>query len=118
MNLSHLKFIVSTAELKSFSRAAESCNVTQSTLSNGVSEVEEELGAKVFERTTRSVSLSKFGESMVPLIKTILNAEINLITQAKNFLNPDKTIIKIGISPLLNPVFTSMLTSSFSEKHS
>lgn len=118
MNLSHLKFIVATAELKSFSRAAERCNVTQSTLSNGVSEVESHLGSKLFERTTRSVSLSTFGKAMLPLISTILNAETNLEIQAKNFLNPEKTLIKIGVSPLLNPGFTSLLTKSFSDKHS
>lgn len=117
MNLSHLKFIIATAELKSFSRAAERCNVTQSTLSNGVSEVESELGSKLFERTTRNVSLSTFGKAMMPLIQTILNAETNLATQAKNFLNPEKTLIKIGVSPLLNPGFTSLLTKSFSDKH-
>ncbi len=117
MNLSHLKFIAATAELKSFSRAAERCNVTQSTLSNGVSEVEEELGAKLFERTTRSVSLSPFGEAVLPLISAIITAESNLIIQAKNILNPKKVLIKIGISPLLNPAFTSMLTKSFSDQH-
>jgi len=118
MNLSHLKFIVATAELKSFSRAAEKCNVTQSTLSNGVSEVEEELGAKLFERTTRSVSLSPFGEAILPLINTIITAEGNLFIQAKNFLNPEKVLIKIGVSPLLNTSFTSLLTKSFSDQHS
>jgi len=117
MNLSHLKFIIATAELKSFVRAAEQCHVTQSTLSNGVAMIEEELGAKLFERTTRSVNLSSFGKAMIPLIKTVLNAESNLSLQAKNFLNPDKVLIKVGASPLLNPGFTSVLTQSFTDNN-
>jgi DNA-binding transcriptional LysR family regulator len=117
MNLAHLKFVIATAELKSFSRAAERCHVTQSTLSNGVAEVEEELGAKLFERTTRTVNLSPFGKAMVPLINSILSAESNLALQAKNYLNPEKALIKIGVSPLLNPGFTSVLTQSFRDKN-
>ncbi len=117
MNLDHLRFVRETAELKSFSQAAERCNVTQSTLSNGVALVEKELGAKLFERTTRTVTLSPFGKAMVPLINAILNAQSNLIFQAKNYLNPEKAILKIGVSPLVNPGFTSLLVQSFRDRH-
>ena len=117
MNLSHLKFVIATAEQKSFVRAADQCHVTQSTLSNGVAMIEEELGAKLFERTTRSVNLSAFGKAMIPLIKSVLSAERNLSLQAKNFLNPEKVLIKVGVSPLLNPGFTSLLTQSFTDKN-
>lgn len=117
MNLAHLKYVIATAELKSFSRAAERCHVTQSTLSNGVAEVEGELGAKLFERTTRSVTLSPFGIAMMPLINSIISAESNLALQARNYLNPEKALIRIGVSPLLNPAFTSVLTQSFKDKN-
>ncbi len=117
MNLAHLKFVVETAELKSFSQAAEKCHVTQSTLSNGVALIEQELGAKLFERTTRSVTLSPFGKTMIPLIKSLLGAESNLVLQAKNYLNPEKALIKIGVSPLVNAGFTSVLTQSFRDKN-
>lgn len=118
MNISHLKFVIATAELKSFSRAAEKCNVTQSTLSNGVSEIEETLGSKLFIRTTRSVQVSPFGQAMIPLISSILSSESNLLMQAKHYLNPKKILIKIGVSPLLNPSFTSLITQSFVSAHS
>ena len=108
MNLSHLKFVLATAEQKSFVRAAEKCHVTQSTLSNGVAMIEQELGAKLFERTTRSVDLSAFGKAMIPLIKSVMSAEANLLVQAKNFLNPEKVLIKVGVSPL--PVSYTHLT--------
>lgn len=113
MNNNHLKFALVTAELSSFSRAAEKCNVTQSTLSNGVSELESILGEKLFLRTTRSVQLSDFGKAMLPFINSILSAEQNLLQQSKNYLNPSKIILKVGLSPLLNGNYTSMLTQSF-----
>jgi len=59
MNINHLKYIKAVSELNNFSVAALACNVTQSTLSNGVSRLEEELGRKIFERSTRSVTCCK-----------------------------------------------------------
>lgn len=117
MNISHLKFVSCVAEMKSFSRAAEKCNVTQSTLSNGVSEIEDILNAKIFARTTRSVQISPFGQLIIPLINSILAAESSLILQAKNYLNPEKVLIKIGVSPLVSSSFTSLLTQSFVATH-
>ncbi len=73
MNLSHLKFVKATAEFKSFSKAAQFCHVTQPTLSNGVLKLEEELGEKIFVRTTRTVALTPFGEILLPTIASILN---------------------------------------------
>lgn len=117
MNLTHLRFVAATAELKSFSRAAEKCQVTQSSLSNGVALMEEELGGKLFERTTRTVALSPFGKAMIPLIKSVLGAESNLLLQARHYLSPEKALIRIGVSPLVNAGFTSILTQSFRDKN-
>ena len=63
MNSSHLKFVKATAEFKSFSKAAQFCHVTQPTLSNGISKLEEELGDKIFVRTTRMVDLDQQKDS-------------------------------------------------------
>lgn len=75
MNFPQLRFVEATARLKSFTRAAQFCNVTQPTLSNRVSNLEEELGEKIFERTTRTVRLTQFGESLLPTILSILSQE-------------------------------------------
>ena len=48
-----LGYVRALAETKSFVRAAEQCGVTQPTLSNGVAQLEDELGQKMFNRTTR-----------------------------------------------------------------
>lgn len=64
MNLSQLRFAQAVAELQSFSRAAEHCHVTQPSLSNGIAQLENELGGKLFERTTRSVHLTPFGKHL------------------------------------------------------
>lgn len=117
MNFAQLKFVKATAERSSFSQAAEICNVTQPTLSNGISKLEQELGEKIFERTTRNVNLTKFGEHLLPTLLSILRLEEVAHLTAKTFSNPDTVVIKMGMSPLLNPHIISMLTTSFQEQN-
>lgn len=117
MNLNQLRFVQATAETGSFSKAAEICFVTQPTLSNGISNLEGTLGEKLFIRTTRIVNLSKFGEEMLPRIEAILNAESQLIKSASHYLNPEKTVLKIGLSPLINSEIIMLLVDSFKKKN-
>ena len=117
MNINHLKYIKAVSELNNFSVAALACNVTQSTLSNGVSRLEEELGRKIFERSTRSVKLTPFGSRILSSIKSMLDLQDAIYLVAKEFKEPKTQIIKIGVSPLLNSKFTSLLTRTFTENN-
>lgn len=56
-----LRYFLAVAELGSFSKAAARVNVTQPTLSVGIAKLEEQVGARLFERTTRRVSLTSAG---------------------------------------------------------
>lgn len=56
-----LRYFLAVAELGSFSKAAARANVTQPTLSVGIAKLENEVGARLFERTTRRVSLTPAG---------------------------------------------------------
>ncbi len=118
MNLSHLKFVTTTAELKSFSKAAEVCHVTQPTLSNGVSKLEEELGGKIFFRTTRAVSVTAFGEMLLPMMASLLRLEATIHQSANEFTNPQTVVLKIGMSPLVSTRFITPLINSFKAQNS
>src|SRR5215475_13035029 len=56
-----LRYFLAVAELGSFSKAAAKANVTQPTLSIGIAKLEEQVGARLFNRTTRRVSLTPAG---------------------------------------------------------
>jgi DNA-binding transcriptional LysR family regulator len=62
-----LKAFVLTARHQSFSRAAEQLFITQSGMSVLVRELEAQLGVRLFERTTRKVSLTEFGSQFLPV---------------------------------------------------
>jgi DNA-binding transcriptional LysR family regulator len=118
VNFSQLKFVKATSEFSSFSKAAQFCHVTQPTLSNGVSKLEDELGEKIFVRTTRSVGLTAFGELLLPTIGSILNLEEMIHLNAREYSNPDTVVLKVGMSPLVSTKFVTLLTESYKAQHS
>lgn len=65
MTLQHLRYFLAVAATGSFSAAARQAHVTQPTVSNGVSELEKELGVKLFNRSGRRVSLTMEGRALV-----------------------------------------------------
>src|SRR5262245_65782791 len=72
INLRQLRAFVSIGRLGSFTRAAEALHATQPALSAQIRELEESLGVKLFDRSTRSVTLTQAGEDLMPSVDTVL----------------------------------------------
>jgi DNA-binding transcriptional LysR family regulator len=71
-----LKAFLLTARYQSFSRAADQLFITQSGMSVLVRELEEQLGFRLFERTTRKVVLTEFGSRFLPVAdRSLLDLE-------------------------------------------
>jgi DNA-binding transcriptional LysR family regulator len=102
MNLKQLQFAARVAEAHSFSRAAELSFATQPTLSNAIAQLEDELGGRLFNRTTRRVDLTPFGEYMLPRINEVLQSLKELTQAAESYHNPAHKILRIGFSPLVD----------------
>lgn len=117
MNLSQIEFVSAVAELQSFTEAAKSCHVTQPTLSNGIAQLENELGGRLFHRTTRSVSLTPLAVHLLPYFREILGARKALFAQASTFLNPATQLLRIGISPLIHTALLGAMLEPFQREH-
>ncbi|MCB1359365.1 MAG: LysR family transcriptional regulator [Maritimibacter sp.] len=102
MKLRQLEFVREIARAKSFSHAADICNATQPTLSNAVVQLEEELGAKIFDRTTRTVDLTPFGAYLLPYLGAILDARDEMGKACEAYLHPAHKILRVGLSPLVD----------------
>lgn len=74
MTLTELKYIRAVARHRHFGRAAESCFVSQPTLSVAVRKLEEELGVTLFERRKQEVTVTPIGEQVVAQAEVVLNA--------------------------------------------
>ena len=72
MTLTELRYIVAVARERHFGRAAESCYVSQPTLSAAVKKLEQELGLDIFERSKQDISLTPVGEQVVEQAQRVL----------------------------------------------
>jgi LysR family hydrogen peroxide-inducible transcriptional activator len=118
MNLSQLRFAHALAAKGSFTAAAAECFVTQPTLSNGIAQLEGELGERLFARTTRKVTLTPFGAHLMPCIADVLRAQDTLALQARAFLEPAKRLIRIGTSPLVSARLLGLMIEPFRRQNS
>lgn len=73
MEFHQLRYVCAIAETGSFSRAAERCHITQPSLSQQVLKLEEELGAKLFDRLGRSIRLTEAGRGFLQHARSILH---------------------------------------------
>ncbi|GAA1689699.1 LysR substrate-binding domain-containing protein [Nonomuraea maheshkhaliensis] len=74
MELRTLEYFVAVAEEESFTRAAARCRVAQPAISQQIRALEHELGEPLFERTSRSVRLSRGGDVLLPFARQALAA--------------------------------------------
>ena len=78
-----LQYLVALREELHFGRAASSLNVTQSTLSTGIRELESFLSITLVERTSKSVTFTKAGEDIVDRARYIMMQVEDLVTEAR-----------------------------------
>lgn len=84
MELRQLRYAVATADTGSFARAAASLNVKQITLSRRVQQLENRIGVKLFERSTRGAEITENGRPFIEQARRIVTDIDNLRTTARN----------------------------------
>jgi len=98
-----LQYLLAVKNAGSFHKAAEQCNVSQSTLSAGIQELERILEYPVLNRTTRSVRLTPLGEDLVRESDEIL-ARLKALTQkARSLQSPFSMPVRMGVIPTIAP---------------
>jgi LysR family hydrogen peroxide-inducible transcriptional activator len=109
-SLQQLRFLCALVERRHFGRAAESCAVTQSTLSGGIKELEVRLGVTLFERTRRLVIPTSLGKELAARARRLLADAEELVGVARNAQEPLSGALRLGVIPTIGPyVLPSML---------
>ena len=73
MTLTELRYVVALAQERHFGRAAQKCFVTQPTLSLALAKLEDELGARLFERNKNEVLVTARGAAIVEQARRVLD---------------------------------------------
>ena len=110
MELRHLRYFAALADTLSFTRAAATLYISQSTLSQQISDLEHELGVKLFNRTRRKVELTDEGRRLLSDARNILERVDGLTDSAGRYRNrASNRVLKIAFD-------TRVLGSSFLRK--
>lgn len=111
-SIKQLKYLCAVAEHKHFTKAADACFVTQSTLSAAIAELESQLDAKVFERNKKSVLITPLGEKLLKQARVILGDVEDFVALAKAHAEPLSGDLRLGVIPTIGPfLLPPMLTS-------
>ncbi len=116
MFLRQMTYLVALAREKHFGRAAESCNVTQPTLSSGLKALERELDMRLVHRGPRFIGLTPEGERVVEWASQILSDYESLRQDVEVFRGCLKGTLRLGVIPAAMPAVAE-LTTPFSVKH-
>jgi LysR family hydrogen peroxide-inducible transcriptional activator len=107
MNFRDLEYVIETARVLNFSRAAEICNVSQPSLSTQIKKLENELGALIFARTNRQINLTPFGQNFVKKAKHVLEIRSDMMDMAHQNNHTLQGKIRLGailtVAPYLFP---------------
>jgi LysR family hydrogen peroxide-inducible transcriptional activator len=112
--LRQLQFFDSLARNASFSRAADECSVSQSTLSAGIKELETILDAPLVDRTSRQFQLTPLGEDVSRRAIDLLNRAHDMVrlAAAKPPLSGD---LRLGLIPTIGPFLLPLVMPSMGE---
>ncbi|WP_019200721.1 LysR family transcriptional regulator [Tsukamurella sp. 1534] len=99
MELRQLRSVIAVAETLNFTRAAQRCHVVQSALSHQVAALERELGARLFDRTNRSVRLTAAGEAFLPQARAALAAADRAVDEVAATLGDVRGTVTVGTIP-------------------
>ncbi|WP_433755471.1 LysR family transcriptional regulator [Nocardia sp. CA-135398] len=104
MELQQMRYVVAVAETNSFTRAAERCLVVQSALSHQIARLERELGARLFERTSRRVRLTPAGAAFLPAARQCLDAAERAAAEVAAAVGEIRGRLAVGLIPTVAAV--------------
>jgi LysR family hydrogen peroxide-inducible transcriptional activator len=116
-SLKQLKYLCAVAEHKHFSKAAEACHVTQSTLSAAVQELESQLGVVIFERSKKNVLITPLGEKLLHQARIILGDVEDFVSLAKSHDELLSGEIRLGVIPTIAPFLLPHLLKDLRKRY-
>lgn len=98
MNAKQFKYVLVLANEGSFSKAADTLNITQPSLSQYIKKIEREVGLPLFDRTNGDVRITGAGRVYIETVRQILNLEYQGETAFSDFAGNRDGSLTIGVA--------------------
>ena len=114
MDFDQLRYFLSAAQRQNFTRASEDLGISQPALSRSIQKLEEELGQPVFERKSRSISLTEAGS----LLQSRALQVVSILEDTKAEIADDGQSgrVRVGAIPTIAPYFPPDVLRRFSRR--
>ncbi|GAM71179.1 hydrogen peroxide-inducible genes activator [Vibrio sp. JCM 19236] len=103
LSLKQLSYALAVSKTLHFRKAAETCHVRQSTLSTGISELEKQLGIKIFERDNKKVLITPLGREVLDKATIIMSQLDELVRLDNSKGKPFCFPLSVGMIPTIAP---------------
>lgn len=99
MNSRQLQYAIAISEVRNFSQVADKLNITQPALSKQILSLENDLGIKLFDRTTSPLTVTPAGQHFIREAKELLYKEDQLLRSMEQFKSGEAGQLLIGVTP-------------------
>ena len=119
LTLKQIEYALAVAKNLHFKKAADECFISPSTLSNAITELETQLGLKIFERSNKKVIVTSLGHEILDKAKRI-KLEVQNIHELAQYNNMDglNSSLSIGIIPTISPYFLPLILPKLQKEFS
>ena len=116
MELHEIRYFLALSKTLNFTKAAESCNVSQPALTRAIQKMEDELGGLLFSRERNNTHLTELGRLLEPHLNEVLVRTHAAKETASRFLRLDSAHLRLGVMCTIGPVrFVSFLSRFHAE---
>lgn len=117
MTLLQLEYIIALDKYRHFRRAAESCHVTQPSLSAQVQKLEEELGVLLFDRSARPIAPTELGRQIIAHARLVIGEVERLRALVQEATGEMAGELRVGILSTVAPYLLPIVIASFSKRY-
>lgn len=117
MTLQQMEYIVAVDKYRHFAKAAESCGVTQSTLSSLIQKLEYELDVTIFDRSSHPVKPTELGKEIIKQARILLFNASQIEELVASYKGESGGKVRMGTTPTIAPYILPHMLRYLSENH-
>ncbi len=117
MTIIQLEYIIAVDTYRHFGRAAESCHITQPTLSMQIQKLEDQLGILIFDRAKTPVEPTESGTRIIEQAKVVIHEMRKIQEMVSSERGEIRGEFVVGIIPTISPYLLPLFINKFLEKY-